>query len=612
MNLTQEQENIVNFAQIGSSFKVFAYAGSGKTSTMIQACKQATKRESKYNRYTQGLFLAFNNTIAKDAAKKLKKNSIKTTAKTWHSLAISNIRPLYGHKMELKKADQILRQYLYKSFFISDQRIAVKENIIKIRDPSKTPIIQFRNVSSRVCKGYIIKAINCYFSSADDELTLDHFIPVCPNWADLDFFLHTFVANNILSISKQLVENIFNTEMSQFPVSFSSALKIYQLSKPKLHIDYDFVIVDEAQDTDLVALDILNNQDLSKIQLIVVGDSFQQIYSWRGALDALNNVKVADTFYLSKSFRFGRDIAKLSTAILKYSFSDFQLPITGNLEKNSKIYEAQDCAYSKYDAIITRTNAGAFDAFMKAIEQNPQLSINVEIDIQQIQNYILDFEKLEKGIKLSSDSALILFENIEQLEEYVEENPTDSDVSSPFRLIVKMGINELKEKIQIITNAVNNSKDQTQFDLTITTAHKSKGLEFDHIILFEDFNPFLFQKMDPTESSSPLIYAPVSEEEVRLFYVAVTRAIGSVTLENFSLKFVESLVRKTLNTFNFSIENTQQKLSMQNDIKLCHAILLKYLPEANATHLENLLQKKNIFEILDEHINLCSQKKLSN
>lgn len=604
MNLTQEQENIVNFAQIGSSFKVFAYAGSGKTSTMIQACKQATKRESKFNRYTQGLFLAFNNTIAKDAAKKLKKNSIKTTAKTWHSLAISNIRPLYGHKMELKKADQILRQYLYKSFFISDQRIAVKENIIKRRDTSKAPTIQFRNVSSRVCKGYIIKAINCYFSSADHELTLDHFIPVCPNWADMNFFLNNFVANNILSISQQLVENIFNTEMNQFPVSFSSALKIYQLSRPKLHIDYDFVIVDEAQDTDLVALDILNNQDLSKLQLIVVGDSFQQIYSWRGALDALNNVKVADTFYLSKSFRFGKDVAKLSTAILKYSFSDFHLPITGNLEKNSKIYEIQDCTYSRYDAIITRTNAGAFDAFMKAIEQNPQLSISVEIDVQQIQNYILDFEKLEKGIKLSSDSALTLFENIEQLEEYVEENPTDSDISAPFRLIVKMGINELKEKIQVIAKVAANSKEQTQFDLKITTAHKSKGLEFNHIVLFEDFNPFLFQKMDSTEICSPLIYAPVSEEEVRLFYVAVTRAIESVTLENFSLIFVESLVRKTLNEANFSIKNTQKELSLTNDIKLCHTILLKHLSELDAAYLEKLFETKNIFEILDQYINI--------
>lgn len=511
--------------------------------------------------------------------------------------------------MELKKADQILRQYLYKSFFISDQRIAVKENIIKTRNSDKAPIIQFRNVSSRVCKGYIIKAINCYFSSADDELTLDHFIPVCPNWADIDFFLNTFVANNILSVSKRLVENIFNTELSQFPISFSSALKIYQLSKPKLHIDYDFVIVDEAQDTDLVALDILNNQDLSKLQLIVVGDSFQQIYSWRGALDALNNVKVVDTFYLSKSFRFGRDIAKLSTAILKYSFSDFQIPITGNHEKNSKIYESRDCAYSGYDAIITRTNAGAFDAFMKAIEQNPQLSINVEIDIQQLQNFISDYEKLEKGIKLSSESALILFENIEQLEEYVEENPTDSDVSAPFRLIVKMGINELKEKIQVIAKTVANSKEQTQFDLKITTAHKSKGLEFDHIVLFEDFNPFLFQKMNVTQDCSSLIYAPVSEEEVRLFYVAVTRAIESVTLENFSLIFVESLVRKTLNTANFSVKNTQQELSIKNDIKLCHAILLKHLSQSDAAYLEKLFEKNNIFEILDEHINFCSQKK---
>ena len=77
-----------------------------------------------------------------------------------------------------------------------------------------------------------------------------------------------------------------------------------------------------------------------------------------------------------------------------------------------------------------------------------------------------------------------------------------------------------------------------------------------------------------------------------------------MTLENFSLIFVESLVRKTLNEANFSVKNTQKELSLTNDIKLCHTILLKHLSELDAAYLEKLFETKNIFEILDQYINI--------
>lgn len=600
MSLTSEQEIIVENAKIGASFKVFAYAGSGKTSTMIHACKEASNKISEFNRYSKGLFLAFNKDIADDASTKLKSQNIRTMARTWHSLAIANIRKDYNKKLNNPlTANKELLRLLYKFFYLEDQKIAIKNEFTKPEENNdKKNIVRYKVVSSRTCKGYILKALNSFFSSVDKDLKLEHFIAACPKWADTDFFLNIFVKNFLFLESQRLLENIFNTELTQYPLSFSAALKIYELSKPKLHNEYDYLIVDEAQDTDLVALNILNNQDLSKIQIIVVGDSFQQIYSWRGALDALDNVRIKDVLYLSKSFRFGPHIAKFASAILKNYFSDFKTIITGNEKIQSKVYEMPCCDYANYDAIITRTNAGAFDAFIKALDQHSNLNIKVNIEVKKIENYILDFEKLLNGKKLGSDSDLILFESITELEEYVKENPTDGDISSPFRLISKVGLAELKEKIKKIINAAEDKKDNQKFDLRITTAHKSKGLQFQNVVIFEDFNQFIFQKLDTTDGEI-LQYMPISDEEVRLFYVAITRAINSVTLENFSLIFVESLVKSTLKDYTYSTENIRYEETVKNELELCYKILTKHQGHFNLENIENLLSNQNIYNIID-------------
>ena len=84
-------------------------------------------------------------------------------------------------------------------------------------------------------------------------------------------------------------------------------LKQYQLTHPI--IKKDFLMLDEGQDTNPAVLDIFERQG-EHAQLIMVGDTYQSIYQWRGAVDAMSAFEADDDCYLTKSFRFGPAIAE--------------------------------------------------------------------------------------------------------------------------------------------------------------------------------------------------------------------------------------------------------------------------------------------------------------
>ena len=90
-------------------------------------------------------------------------------------------------------------------------------------------------------------------------------------------------------------------------------MKLYQLSKPQIQL-YDCLFIDEAQDLTpgrkerrirsnriesviSAVTDIINNQRVSKI---LVGDKHQQIYAFRGAVNAMTKIESTVTYYLTK------------------------------------------------------------------------------------------------------------------------------------------------------------------------------------------------------------------------------------------------------------------------------------------------------------------------
>ena len=101
---TQEQELIINKCktlQKGEKLRVAAFAGAGKTSTIILIADALSKQ------YRKGIYLAFNKGIAEEAKSKLPNH---VEARTFHSLASVS----YTHLDVYKRQEvRTLRGFVY-------------------------------------------------------------------------------------------------------------------------------------------------------------------------------------------------------------------------------------------------------------------------------------------------------------------------------------------------------------------------------------------------------------------------------------------------------------------------------------------------------------------
>jgi superfamily I DNA/RNA helicase len=98
----------------------------------------------------------------------------------------------------------------------------------------------------------------------------------------------------------------------KMPLGHDGYLKLWAMSEPELSFEY--ILLDEAQDTNPVVLDVLMKQPA---QLVYVGDKHQQIYEWRGAINAMEQITGLQESYLTQSFRFGQAIADAASLVLR-------------------------------------------------------------------------------------------------------------------------------------------------------------------------------------------------------------------------------------------------------------------------------------------------------
>ena len=353
---------------------------------------------------------------------------------------------------------------------------------------------------------------------------------------------------------------------------------VYSLTHPRLKdlFNYKHIVCDEFQDSNNLAMYVLRRLTLCKDfkSLLVVGDINQAIYGFLGTtpenLLTFENIfsDKVHMFDLSYSFRVPDVVAKGANALMNDSltvvynqmraFRDDSGLISTFKDMDTLVTSIKEAiSNNKTVGILARTNSDLNIFINTLVENDIPYVVKSNLDIMK-KDKVLNLLYLSKFLSNPENHTLeyVKYLQISDNEEFNKHFKTDSfndyleeklneildkiDLKNPIELLeiyfellselatkdymIETFVNHLKHQRfksiydinkycqKMITYGIDIKSKNTNIDcnVVLTTAHSSKGREFDMVIM---------------DTST---FQATSEEDRRLFYVAMTRAKESL------------------------------------------------------------------------------------
>jgi len=478
MELTREQIDIINSS---GNIKINAVAGSGKTTTIIEYARSRPKG-------SRILYLAFNKSVKTEAKKRFAEQGLhQVKVETAHSLA---------YKYVVFDSHYTVRPQAYRTH----EMVEILK--IKARGEKHEEFILANHINKFVA----------YFCNSDKKKVKEL------NYLDIVFDkkARDFAKKYYAFIESRARELLSKMDKGDIDITHDFYLKKFQLSCPKL--PYDYILFDEGQDASPAMLDVFLMQNAVKV---IVGDTHQQIYGWRHAVNSLEKADFK-IYHLTASFRFSQDIADLATGVLKWKNHLAETPpvnITGNSTAKP----------NKMKAVLARTNLGLL---LKAIEY-----VMEKKNVRQIyfEGNINSYTYADEGASLYDvlnlyygkneiikDPLIRQMKSLYELEDYIEKTE-DVQLAMMVEIVREYGyqipqiIRELKAK-----HVENDEKEKAE--MIFSTVHRCKGMEYDSVQIVNDFITEEKLEKTKTDAKQEEINKAKLNEEINLLYVAVTRA----------------------------------------------------------------------------------------
>lgn len=474
MKLTSQQKKIVNST---GDIKINAVAGSGKTSTLLEYAK---KRPSE-----RILYLAFNKSVKLEAIEKFKEAGLSNVqVETAHSLAYKHV--VYRRGYQIAKNGY------------TPHRIA---EILSLQN-SGEHLMEF------ILGNHIGKFASYFCNSAATKVQDLNYLNIVTDAKAIGF-----VSKNYKTIEHQTRVFLAKMNSGEIEISHDFYLKKFQLSRPRL--PYDIILFDEGQDASPTMLAVFLAQDATKV---IVGDTHQQIYGWRHAVNSLNKVKFKE-YSLTKSFRFRQQIADLAMEVLDWKgiISDFEgVEIIGNGKSNAK----------KSKAILARTNLGLLLKAIEYVDQNEVSSLYFEGNINSY-TYADEGASLYDVLNLYNDKRdkirdkmIKKMRSMADLEEYVEQTE-EMQLGLMIEIVKKYG-NDIYDILREIKEKHIDGDQKDKAEMIFSTVHRCKGMEYDSVRLVNDF---VSEELLENITNDPKQEVDLAKliEEINLLYVAITR-----------------------------------------------------------------------------------------
>lgn len=479
-----------------SVFAINALAGTGKTTT-LELLAQGPLSDTRIT------YITFNARAAKEARGRFGRN---TLAQTAHSHAWRSYYPNTSSTMAEVFAKRLTQGSLYGDMAL------IAENDPKWRNSfaKVAGILGIGRFGWRAGILPVLGVIDNFTKSPDSEITANH-VP-------LAIRARAMAARSMgpLEVLVREAQQLWKCQIdasSDVPISHSTYLKLASLDPEPFSTDV--VFFDEAQDASAPMLAMVEAHVARGGRLVMVGDKFQHIYAWAGALNAIDsfaNKYPGDSLVLPlcQSYRFGSDIADGGNLFLSAMGSDYRLVGLGP--------DGQSVHDGAADVILFRSNLKMIMEVLAAHKQDPDHRFHIIGGTKEMAAVLSDLGSLYLG-NIPKTGELSGFATWAELREFTE-SPLGASYAPLVNLVEMVG-GSVSGIIGVLKRSQFRPEDA---DVILSTAHKAKGAQWGRVKLSGEFQAAWDNAKVVDSKTGQESYIMPDAEEMALQYVAATRA----------------------------------------------------------------------------------------
>lgn len=345
------------------------------------------------------------------------------------------------------------------------------------------------------------RTVEKFCQSADTRVDWQH----VPSLAELPEDLRPLVRRALIDSAQSMWDELAKPT-SKMGTKHSHYLKAWALSGPTIGRPGDVLLYDEAQDANPVLADAVLAQQ-GRVQLALVGDQNQQIYTFTGSVNAMQDFVVQPgvaALPLTECRRFGPTIAAEANAVLDRldpAHEGIRLvgigPAGGYVKHDYTPSETLTVA-----AVVCRSNALVIEHIVAHVSASRR--VYSTIDMRMLERLADDVELVESGrAAQAKDVVLQGFTDLNLWRDWLDDEESEnSELRDQVKVVLKYGIEQIRALARVLVT------DPDAADVTVSTIHKAKGGTWDTVLV--DMGEFPIEDDDV--------------DQLRLLYVALTRA----------------------------------------------------------------------------------------
>jgi len=455
---SEYQQAIFDFIQSkNESLLISAVAGSGKTTTIVSALRSVQPN-------TRVLMIAFGSDIAKTLKPRV---PAFVNVSTFNALGFRALRDSSTIRCELlndRKYDKLKR---------------IVDDLVERNKVLPTTAYRYKNAAFKLVD--LAKQYGVPFLRPDSDDTWNELVDRYDVVSDDDANNAEYDVRLLIRLARLVLTQSVKWFEDKGYIDFADQLYL-PLLKGFPFPKYDTIFVDESQDTNFVQAAMLNASLAKGGRIVAVGDRSQAIYGFRGAdSEAMNNLSRAfamSELPLSVSYRCSKAVvreAQKTNPVIQYHEDAPE----GSVRSQAR-YDAAD--FKETDAILCRNTAPLVQLAYALMSRGVGCAIKGREIGQALIRLIermkaTSLEDLDKKLAVYRDREIAKF-----LAKEKEEQAQQIEDKCDAILAVMNAIPEEEQTINALIQVIDRMfSDVGKGLLTLSTIHKSKGLEFERV-----------------------------------------------------------------------------------------------------------------------------------